>query len=64
MNTITPTLFKENDFFFFFKNCERHGGGYCECGEGYDKDDSCRQGENLFFVFEIVCNEYNIEYEK
>ena len=31
---------------------------------GYDEDDSCRQGENLIIDWEIVCNEYNIEYEK
>ena len=46
------------------KNCERLGGGYYECGEGYDEDDSCKQGENLIIDWEIVCNEYNIEYEK
>ena len=31
---------------------------------GYDEDDSCKQGENLVIDWEIVCNEYNIEYEK
>lgn len=34
------------------------------CGSGYDEDDSCKQGENLVIDWEIVCNEYNIEYEK
>ena len=33
-------------------------------GEGHDEDGSCRQGENLVIDWEIVCNEYNIEYEK
>lgn len=57
-------VLKENDFCTVCKNCERLGGGYYECGEGYDEDDSCKQGENLVIDWEIVCNEYNIEYEK
>ena len=57
-------VLKENDFCTICKNCERLGGGYYECGKGYDDDDSCKQGENLIIDWEIVCNEYNIEYEK
>lgn len=54
-------VLKENDCCTLCKNCKRFGGGYYECGSGYDKDGSCKQGENLLIDWEAVCNEYGIE---
>ena len=56
-------VLKENDHCTLCKNCKRLGGGYYECSAKYDDDGSCKKGENLLIDWELVCKEYNLEYE-
>lgn len=57
-------VLKTNDFCTLCKNCKRLGGGYYECINGYDEDDSCKQGEKFLIDWELVCKEYEVEYDK
>ena len=51
-------------FALFVKIATDSQADIMSAARGYDEDDSCKQGENLIIDWEIVCNEYNIEYKK
>lgn len=46
------------------ENSKSLGGGYWECTVAPDDDTYCKQGENLVINWELVCEEYGIEYDK